>query len=61
MANLCFKSCSFVFSCEGNRGIGARVETESKSERLLKVENIQVRNWGSLGSGTKRLRETVGG
>lgn len=35
MANLYFKSCSFVFSCEGNRGIGARVETESKLERLL--------------------------
>lgn len=35
MANLYFKSCSLIFSCEGNRGIGARVETESKLERLL--------------------------
>ena len=64
MANLYLKSCSLVFSCEGNRGIGARVETGSKLERLLQdAEGGEhpVRNWGCLGSGARSLRETVVG
>ena len=64
MANLYLKSCSLVFSCEGNRGIGARVETGSKLERLLQdTEGGEhpVRNWGCLGSGARSLRETVVG
>ena len=58
MANLYLKSGSFVFCCEGNRGIEARVETGSKLERLLQDTEggeHSVRNWGCLGSGAKSL------